>query len=314
VVINFNKAASAGLKANEMVVKKMVDDSIKLLTNQISTGTAWKAVFPDSLTSQSKIAIKINILNPGNPAPHPFSVMAITEGLQQMNFNGSKFPASNITIYDGNNLNSMDSAGFTEARFPNINRVKDTSQVWGDGVDNLGYVHSLHNCNFLINVFSPIGHLREYGGFDLGFKSQYGSYSPLHVDHPQAYMRDINCKGPIFNKTVLSVCSGIFGMNEFNGPSGGMDDFSTYSKKIEPFSTNNKPSTIIISTDPVSCEFQAIKMMRLNKGRSFATADLPDYLKASGGIVGELSPVYNIGIIDEKLMDVRRIVNGTQTS
>jgi hypothetical protein len=309
VVVNFNKAAAAGLDVNEMIVKKMVDDSIKSLTNQKSIGAAWKAVFPDSLTVHSKIAIKINILNPGNPAPHPYSVMTVAEGLQRMTFNKNKFPAANITIYDGNNMNSMNSAGFTEARFPNIKRVKDTSQVWGDGVDNLGYVHSLHDCNFLINVFSPIGHLKEFGGFDLGFKSQYGSYSPVHVDHPQAYMRDINCKGPIFNKTVLSICSGIFGMNENNGPSGGMDDYSVYSKKIDPSSTNNKPTTIIMSTDPISCEFQSIKMMRLNNGKSYAIADLPDYLKASGGIGGALSPVYNVGVIDERLMDVRRIVN-----
>jgi hypothetical protein len=310
VVINFNKTAALRLNVNQIVVKNMVDESIKLLTNQKSIGAAWKTVFPASLTIQSKIAIKINILNPGNPAPHPFSVMAITEGIQQMNFNGNKFPAGNITIYDGNNMNSMNLAGFTEERFPNINRVKDTSQIWGDGVDNLGYVHSLHACDFLINVFSPIGHLKEFGGFDLGFKSQYGSYSPLHVEHPQAYMRDINCKGPIFKKTVLNICSGIFGKNEGVAPSGEINDYTVYSKKIDPTSKSDHPTTIIMSTDPISCEFQAIKMMRLNNGKSYAIADLPDYLKASGGIGGALSPVYNIGVIDERLMDVRRIVDG----
>lgn len=310
VVVNFNKAAATGLKVDEMVVKKMVDDSIKLLTNQKSIGAAWKTVFPYSLTVQSKIAIKINILNSGNPAPHPYSVMAITEGLQQMDLNGNKFPAANITIYDGNNLNSMDSAGFTAARFPAINRIKDKSQVLGDGVNDLGYVQALHDCTFLINVFSPIGHIPEFGGFTLGFKSHYGSYKPTHVDHPQPYMRDINCQGPIFNKSVLSICSGIFGMNEGNGPAGGMDDYSMYSKRIDPTSTNDKPTTIIMSTDPISCEFQAIKMMRLNNGKSYAIADLPDYLKASGGIGGALTPIYNIGVIDERLMDVRRIVNG----
>lgn len=314
VVINFNKAAATGLKVNEMVVKRMVDDSIKLLTNQTSIGAAWKAVFPDSLTIQSKIAIKINILNSGNSAPHPYSVMAITEGLQQMNFGGNKFPAANITIYDGNNLNSMDSAGFTAARFPNINRIKDKAQIWGDGVNDLGYVQALHDCNFLINIFSPIGHIPEFGGFALGFKSHYGSYLPVRVEHAQPYMRDINCIGPIFIKTVLSICSGIFGMNEGNGPAGGIDDYSVYSKKIDPSSTNNKPTTIIMSTDPISCEFQAIKMMRLNKGKSYAIADLPDYLRVSAGIGGALSPVYNIGIIDERLMDVRKIVNGNKVS
>ncbi|MBN1130372.1 MAG: hypothetical protein JXA71_15375 [Chitinispirillaceae bacterium] len=39
----------------------MVDDGIKLLTGESSVGAAWKAVFPETLSLQSKIAIKINL-------------------------------------------------------------------------------------------------------------------------------------------------------------------------------------------------------------------------------------------------------------
>jgi anaerobic selenocysteine-containing dehydrogenase len=66
VVVNFNKSAVTGTTTvNEAVVKQMVDDSIKLLTDQATVGAAWKAVFPSTLSATSKIAIKINILNNG---------------------------------------------------------------------------------------------------------------------------------------------------------------------------------------------------------------------------------------------------------
>lgn len=305
------KTRSSPLNVNEAIVKQMVDDSICSLADQTNVGSAWKSIFPSAFTSASKIAIKINILNNGNPAPHPYSVKAIVDGLKLMDFNGTKFSPANITIYDSNNSNSMESAGFTTTRFPGVKLVKDSTQNWGDGALSKEYASTLHDCQFLINVFSPRGHWTEFGGFTLGFKSHYGSYPPVHGDEAPAYLCDINCTGPVYNKTVLSICSGIFGMNEGNGPTGGCDDYSTYSKLIDLTSTNANPATIIMSTDPISCEMQSIKMMRLNNGKPCAISDLPNYLKASGGIEGVLTDkTYNIGIIDESKMDVRKIING----
>jgi hypothetical protein len=323
VVVNFNKNATDGATANESVIKQMVNDAILLLSDQTTIGEAWKAIFPSTLTAQSKIAIKINILNNSNPAPHPFSVMAITEGLQQMDFNGTKFPATNITIYDMNNSSSMSSAGYTAARFPNIKLVKDSmGSGYTDGaIDSTitsasreQYATTLHNSDFLINVFSPRGHQPYAEKFSLGFKSHYGTYSAkYHVaDQTSRFLRDINCTGPVFNKTVLSVCSGIFGLWEGTGPTGDAQDYSTYSKSMDTTSTNANPTTIIMSTDPVSCDMQAIKMMRINKALAYATTNLPKYLRASGGITGALTDtIYNIGIIEESAMDVRKIINGT---
>jgi hypothetical protein len=310
VVVNFNKNAVTGVTVNETITKKMISDAICKLTGETTVSTAWKAIFPSNLTATSRIAIKINILNNGNPAPHVFTVAAICEGLTSMDFADTKFPASNITIYDMNNGNSMDSAGYTAARFPSgVKRVKD---YYGtiSGALNEPYASTLVSADFLINVFSPRGHWTEFGGFTLGFKSHYGTYDPVHGNGAPAYVRDINCTGPVFNKTVLSMCSGLFGMDEGNGPTGGINDYSVYSKKMDATSTNNNPTTIIISTDPVSCEMQAIKMMRMNNGKSYATADLPAYLKMSGGVASSGSTIHNIGIIDENQMDVRKIVNG----
>jgi len=49
----------------------------------------------------SKIAIKVNTANTSLPGPHWASVRAITDGLQAMDINCSRFPAANVTIFHG---------------------------------------------------------------------------------------------------------------------------------------------------------------------------------------------------------------------
>lgn len=96
-------------------------------------------------------------------------------------------------------------------------------------------------------------------------------------------------------------------MNEGNGPKGNIGNYSVYSKAIDATSKNTCPTTIIMSTDPVSCEMQAIKMMRMNQNsKNYGVNSMPDYLKNASG-VGNAK--YNIGIIDETRMDIRRIIN-----
>jgi hypothetical protein len=124
----------------------------------------------------------------------------------------------------------------------------------------------------------------------------------------------MNCTGPVYNKTVLAVCSGIYGMNEGNGPAGNIDNYTTYAQSIDKTSTTQCPTTIIMSTDPVSAEMQAIKMMRINKGGAYATANMPPYLQACAGLTASgFSTSYNIGTIDESQMTVLKIINGAST-
>ncbi|MCX7726186.1 MAG: hypothetical protein N2053_04995, partial [Chitinispirillaceae bacterium] len=74
------------------------------------------------------------------------------------------------------------------------------------------------------------------------------------------------------------------------------------------------PSTIIMSTDTVSCEMQVIKLLRLNKNKQYSVSSMPKYLQAAGGISGALQGVeYNIGEIDESKMEIRKIINGNNT-
>ncbi|MGA2506904.1 MAG: DUF362 domain-containing protein [Chitinispirillaceae bacterium] len=350
VVINFNKNAPTGnvdpTAAQITIIKGMVDASIQLLTGQTTVGAAWKAVFPASLSLTSLIAIKVPVgINAMRSAPHWSSVQAITEGLQQMDFNGTKFPAGNITIFDATGSNALSATGFTATNFPGITLVKPTTfTAYTDAAEDnttptgvkMPYVAPLNAANFLINVFSPRGHSTYVESFTLGFKNHYGTYNAPSLPHanPAAsqILRNINCMGAVYTKNVLSVCSGIYGCLEGNGPSHAPDDYSKYSQYMDASSTNTNPTTIIMGTDPVSVEMQAVKMMRIQgltagtggTSGQYTTAAMPNFLKAAGGVVvtgtnwppdpANPNTMDKIGIIDESQMTIRRIINGVTVS
>jgi hypothetical protein len=312
-VHNYNRTATENLKANRDVVVAMVDDALTLLTGEKDVGAAWKSIFPETFSDKSKIAIKINILNPKYP-PHPFVVVGIVEGLKKMQVDGKPFTASNIFIYDSNNRSSFEEAGFRREYFPGVTLAHHgkTQKDFGDGAHgNTPYTETLHQCDFLINVPGLRGHSGYAGKVTLGFKSHYGTYPPKYHDKmTQPFLCDINCTGPVFKKTVLTVLGAIFGLKEGHGPKGDADSYLTYAQKIDAQSTNLTPNTVLMSTDPVTAEFQAIKIMRMRDGKPFTVKSMPAYLRSSAGIPAGLKVNYNIGIIDEAKMDVRRIVNG----
>ena len=334
VVINFNKNA---IKEDSMssldpaVVQQMVDDSILCLTGESSLGAAWKAVFPSSLTAQSKIAIKVYSASPQTPSNWE-AIKAMTDGLQQMDFNGTKFPAANITLYEGNASNRHSQAGFTAANLPGIKIEYWGRDQFADGTGNeaageikdRAYAPTLKNADFLINAFNSHGTNASWSSFTLGFKNHCGTYElfkPIDIHYSgnsnatelcQQSLRDMNCTGPIYKKTVLSACIGLVSNFEGVGPLKYPDDYSKYCRLMDPTSTCRNSNTIIMSTDPISCEMQTVKMMRMTKGGKYGVSDMPKYLQASGGVSGALSgTVYNIGVIDESKMEIRHVLNGT---
>jgi hypothetical protein len=219
----------------------------------------------------------------------------------------------------GNNLSNY---GYNGTNFPNIHIVFDSmGSGYTDGAKGQQYATSLHSADFLINVFRPGGHADYVEGLTLGFKNHYGTYD---VDHggstAPGYLRDINCTGAVFNKNVLSICSGIFGAQEASGdPGSSAISYYKYAQTMDSTITNKNASstTIIMSTDPVSAEMQTIKMMRLNQTPTggYAVANMPKYLRASGGVAGAIADAtLNVGIIDESQMTIRRIINGLPTT
>jgi len=364
VVVNFNKNArppvvdttktpptyafNVAPTADQItIIKTMIDDSIKLLTGQTDIGLAWKAIFPatgtNALSLTTKIAIKLPLgCNNTLSAPHYSSVQAIVDGLTKMDFSGTKFPVANISFYDGACSNNLNTAGYTAANFPGISMVYGSYGTnYTDGAeDNTNtkqqYATVLHNADFLINVFSPRGHGSPFGNFTLGYKNHWGTYiNPSnHHNAPEAgqFLRATHCTGVVYNKNVLSICSGIFGQYEGNGPGGTPQNYNVYANYMDPTillatSANpvaSNPTTIIMGTDPVSVEMQSIKVMRVQGKKTYAVADMPDYLRASGGVVvtgtnwppnpSAPTAMDNIGVIDESKMTVLRIQNGVPLS
>jgi hypothetical protein len=330
VVINFNKDAVTGTTtigdAQITVIKKMVDESIMALAEKATVGEAWKAIFPSGLKATSKITIKTNFYTTSKCRVHWSVVQAMTEGLQKMDFGGTTFPAANITIFEAccPAANTMDSAGYTAANFPGITRNIDTNNmVTGSDAakgESNGYAASLKNADYFLHVFGLRGHSNSYAeGVTLGGKSHYGTYSnksPAHAQ-PGFSVRCANmmASGVVYNKLVLSVCAGLLSNNKGAGINDEPTDYSTYAKKMDPNCTTKATSTIIMSTDPVTTDMQAVKVMQMNKGGNYGVSDMPKYVQAIGGVSGAVSGVsYNIGKVDEKDMTIKKIINGGGTN
>lgn len=330
VAINFNKGAVKNGEADVAVNIEMIDETIKLLTGEETVGKAWKAIFPDSLSPISKIAVKVVAYNPFKSGLHWSCAKAVTDGLQQMDFDGTPFPAENITIYEmttAPTANAFTIAGYIPENFPggvNISTVKNPVDGGDGALNNRQYSSVLKEADFLINCFNARGHMLgdSDGKFTLGFKSHFGSYHDPWGMHDSnggvsKNIRELVCTGPVYKKQVLCVCASPFGSNEGNGPGGisgddlPPDDFSTYVNQIDDTADTTHPSTVLMSTDAVAAEMQAIKIIRMNQGGKYGPSDLPAYVQSAAGVdKSGFSPTYNIGIHDESKMDIYRIING----
>ncbi|OGJ86448.1 MAG: hypothetical protein A2268_01390 [Candidatus Raymondbacteria bacterium RifOxyA12_full_50_37] len=318
---------TGGTLSDETTMMAMIDNSIRLLTGIQDVGEAWKAIFPATLSVTSRIAIKINILTDTTIPPHPFLVKGIVEGLKLMSLPGGNFPANRIYIYDGNASADWANKGFTSTNFPDVNLVPSDSQTTRTGDDagarNRPYSNTLYNCDFLINIPTLRGHSTYAESYTMGFKSHYGTYpTDFHSTGDPfadpsscpAYLRDINCVGPVYNKTVLTAFCSIYG-HYGSSPSASANSFLIYAQTKDPATADTRPNTVIMSTDPVTAEFHGVKVRKLQFNQTYNVSDMPNYLRASAGKTSSLSASpYNIGIIDEADMDYREIINGVITN
>jgi hypothetical protein len=301
VVINFNKNALTGTPAEQTATRmKMVDDAILRLTDQTDVGAAWKSIFPSAatsttpaLTATSKIAIKVPLgCSQGHAVPHVDHILGMVNGLRLMDFGGGVKFTGTITLYESKTAycsGQPSGFGYTAASTGCTIVYHTSMQNFGDGYNGLAYAPTLNAADFLINVFTPRGHGGQPAPIvTLGIKNHFGAYDPT-ANHIFS-VESINMSGPVFKKQVLCMCSAIYANDAGNGPQQDSTNYSTYVKKMDPSATTLiNPCTLILSTDAVSADMQAYKIMAMNKNKGFTETDMPAYLQNAKSI-GTINP------------------------
>jgi hypothetical protein len=352
VVLNYNTALqnytgvslnpwSTATDADKALLKKMVDDSA-------TAAEAWRAIFPDTVNANSKIAIKIQVND-------PLVIKAVVDGLISMNVGTIASPAhissGNITLWQSVSLteytptandiaggvNNFNNMGFTAANFPGVNLIGHMTNAHAHtgadaGALNGAYADPLYECDFLINATNMRPHFQAAHCVTMGFKNHYGTYHPYGTTYTPAiaggnahdwtggpqFLRDINCTGPVYKKTVLMLFTAFF--NDY-----GFGPWYNYAKQMDPSvetaDTNAQKkinaNSIFLSTDPVAAESYAFILMGRNgiwpSGAYGTQQGLAGYVVISSGTPGGDGIGYNIGISDEAKMTQGEIINNVIT-
>lgn len=239
ILIAQHPEATADMKINPEIVKKIVDKGIMQYTGKDTVGSAWASVFP-SLSPDDIVTLKVNCINRSLPS-HPELVDAIVAGLILA---GVK--ENNIIIWDRTN-NELSRAGYK------LNASDTGVRCFGTDENGWGYdkqvkIHDqevrlskiLMKTTHLINV--PV--LKDHGmsGVTLSMKNHYGSVDnpgALHGGRCDPYIAHLNDVPEIKEKTRIIVLDALLGV--FRGGPGGQPQF-TY-------------NSVIFGKDPVALDY-----------------------------------------------------------
>jgi hypothetical protein len=339
----------------------MMDDSIMRFTDKPTVAEAWRSIFPDTINANSKIALKLtngaqndvyilqalfdgltsmNVGTLENPAHLSRSNFTIWERVYHLK--DTDVPAD----YKAEVQSWLTAQGVTQANFPGITLIGCDAIHTHTGADagacNGGpYADSLFNCDFLITFANVRSHgMGSVSYKTYGFKCHYGTYTPDTSNYTPSgsvwthssngdcvgdaqHLRNINCTGPVLNKTRLVVFCSLLAtdIHEFGGQPASYYNYAlSKDPSIETNDTARQKTTmcntLFMSTDPVTAEAWAVKMGYLADGVT-EPMTMPPYLRVSAGDVNSGvwdSTLYNIGIMDFDKMDERWIVNGTPTT
>jgi uncharacterized protein (DUF362 family) len=286
IVIAMDSSATSGITINASTSQIMMDASIKALTDIQDVGEAWKSLFAN-IDLTKNIAIKVNCINSSVPS-HPEVTFAVTNGLQQMEFNGTPFPANNIIIFDQTGW-ELTSAGYT------LNTGSSGVRCFGTNASGVGYGSQSHPVNgsnqriskiyenyadYVINLSVLKNH--STAGVTLCMKNHYGTcQSPgsLHGNHADPYIPALNALPVITNKQVLNICDALLGV--VSGGPGGSPQIA--------------PNTIIMSQDIVATDYWGRQILEEN---GCGTINRAHHVDTAAG-----AP-YNLGTNDPSQMDV----------
>jgi hypothetical protein len=264
VVLCYDQNATSGSSIIQPVVQAMIDSSILALTGLTDVGEAWKSIFP-GIAETSIIGIKINCINSSFPA-HPAVITSIVNGLAQMNFSGNLFPKNNAIIWDRTD-SELTSCGFTVYTGSDPNTVR----CFGSSHSGVGYDNavtfsvngaSVHPskiisqmCDYIIDAALLRTH--SQGVVTLSMKNHYGTVnSPGSLQHTSGCSPAI----PALNQQIRDVITpnniqkifiidGLFGL--YSGGPGGSPNFN--------------PKYIIMSKDPVACDYEGQAVINIER-------------------------------------------------
>lgn len=229
VVTDTNATDKVSKTVNTDVVREMVDSGLKTYTGISDVGSAWKSIFP-GISAGSVIGLKVNTLfETRNTGTHPQIAYAVADGLVQMDFDGTKFPANNIIIFDFH-VNYLPQQGYTINKtttgvrcFPST--LYSTEQYDIEGVKVRLSRIITESVDYIVNI----AYLKQHflSGVSLCMKNNYGSIhnpeiSPLLHDPGRCgspYIAAINALEPLKSKQKFFIIDALYGVI-VNGPQG----------------------------------------------------------------------------------------------
>jgi uncharacterized protein (DUF362 family) len=290
VVLIEDSAATSGTTVDPVVAQSMMDCGITTYTGLYDVGGAWKSLFP-GIDATNVIAIKVNCIN-SSLSTHPAVANAVANGLAQMMFGGTPFPANNIIIFDRTN-GELTSAGYT------LNTSTTGVRCFGTNASGVGYSTETYDVNSTTQRLSTIvTEMADYivnasvlknhnmAGVTLSMKNHYGtcnSPGSLHGGDCDPYIPELNSLGPIRDKQRVNICDALLGIYT-GGPSGSPQ-----------FAAN----TLIISQDTVATDYWGREILEDNGCTTISDAH---HIETAAG-----AP-YNLGTNDPGQMDVQHIV------
>jgi uncharacterized protein (DUF362 family) len=291
VVLIEDSGATSGTTVDPATAQSMMDCGIMTLTEIYDLGEAWKSLF--HLIDVSKvIAIKVNCINSAL-STHPEVVNTITNGLTQMMFGGTPFPANNIIIFDRYYW-ELESAGYT------LNTSGTGVRCFATNSSGVGYSTETYNVNgstqrlstivtemadYIVNVSVLKNH--STAGVTLCMKNHYGtcnSPGSIHGGDCDPYIPALNALGAIRDKQSINICDALLGV--YTGGPGGSPQFAA--------------NTFILSKDIVAADYWGREILADNGCTTISDAH---HIDTAAG-----NPYY-LGTNDPGQMDVEHIVN-----
>ncbi|OGL42580.1 MAG: hypothetical protein A2W05_02555, partial [Candidatus Schekmanbacteria bacterium RBG_16_38_10] len=280
-VVKHSKASDKNGKIDKKIIRLMIDEGVKAVTNSKTAEEAWHKIFPEYLDHET-IGIKVNSANYQLPT-HPEFTYSLAESLSNSGYKENK-----ILIWDCYEKN-LSKSGY-DINDNEFGYLCFGTSRWGAGYDesvkvkipsaniNLPLSRILtQHCDYIINAPvlknatpSKESSLKAFAGVTLALKNAYG-YIPLndqfwqfkiftamenmkamHAHNCNPQIAELNASPIISRKTKISICDAILGIYD-GGPYG------------PPQWIENK---IIISSDMVAldtCGLNIIEQKRKEK-------------------------------------------------